>query len=144
VAYADGSYERGIAADENVIAYLGLMLRYAVVIAGDGPGADVRFAADGGIAEVSQVQSFGAFMQHRILYFDKISNAGPGTNICAGTQTREWPDFGFKAHATGIDNGVRADDGIVIHPGIAENAAGLNLAARADACFAEKLDARLD
>jgi hypothetical protein len=144
VAHADRSYERGIAADENVIADLGLMLRYAVVIAGDGAGADVRLAADGSIAEVGQVQSLRALMKHRVLYFDEISDAGPCANICAGTQTREWPYFGFKANAAGVENGVRSDDGIVIHPGIAENAAGLNLAARADACFAEKLDARLD
>jgi hypothetical protein len=144
VAYTDGSYERSIAADEYAVADFRLMLRHAVVIASDSAGADIRFAADGSIAEVAQVQSFRAFMQHRILYFHKIPNAGPGTNICAGTQTREWPYFGFKAHAAGIENGMGADDGIVIHPGIAENAAGLNLAARADACFAEKLDARLD
>src|SRR5277367_2912445 len=102
MAYADGSYERGIAADENVIADLGVMLRYAVVIAGDSTGADVRLAADGGIAEVGQVQSLRSLMQHRILYFDKVPNASPRADICPGTQTREWPYLSFRAYSAGI------------------------------------------
>jgi hypothetical protein len=144
VAYANGSYEGSIASDENVIADLGLMLRYAVVIAGDGPGADVRIAPDRRVADVTQVRHLRAFMNNRLLNLYEPSYMCALANIRTGPQMRERPDLSFGPYAAGIENGMRADDGIVIHPCIAENAAGLNLAARADACFAEKLDARLD
>src|ERR1700683_2128611 len=85
-----------------------------------------------------------AFMNNGLLNLYESSNMCACANIRAGPQMRKRPDLSFGPYVAGIEDGMGADDGIVIHPGIAENAAGLNLAARADACFAEQLDARLD
>ena len=59
----DGRHQGGIAADENPFADDRTILVDAIVVAGDGAGADVGLLADFAIAEVGEVVGFGALAE---------------------------------------------------------------------------------
>jgi len=144
IADADRGDEDGIAADEDAVADLGVIFGDAVVVTSDGAGADVRVAADGGVAEIGEVHGFRAFVQDGVFHFDEIAEVGSGADIGAGAKAGEGADARMGAEAAGVENGVGEDGGVVIEAGIVEDAAGFDFAAGADARLAEKLDARLD
>ncbi len=54
-ADGDGGDEGGVGADEGAVADGGEVLVDAVVVAGDGAGADVYVGSDDGVAEVVEV-----------------------------------------------------------------------------------------
>ena len=47
--------QRGIGADKGPLADRGLVLQEAVIVAGDGPGADVAISADMSVADVGKM-----------------------------------------------------------------------------------------
>ena len=52
--------QRRIRADEDAGADLGAVLGEAVIVAGDGAGADIGFGADAGIADIGEMVGLGA------------------------------------------------------------------------------------
>jgi len=112
----------------------------AVIVAGNGAGADVGFRADFGVADVGEMRNLGPFADGALFDFDEIADAGAfeevGFRAEAGEGTDD--DFGFDA-AFGED-AVGLDENIVAENGVVKDAAGTDGAARADFGFAEELD----
>jgi len=61
----------------------------AVVVAGDGAGADVDLLADGGIAEIGEVVGLGAAPEFRLLHLDEIADVHVLVEPRLGPQPRE-------------------------------------------------------
>ena len=66
----------------------GLVLVHAVVVAGDGAGANVHTLANHGIAEIGKMVGLGALSQLRLLGLDEIADVRPLADIAPGTQVR--------------------------------------------------------
>src|SRR5690606_28253925 len=67
-------HQRGVRADEGVVADHRGRLVGTVVVAGDGAGADVDAAADFGVADVAEVVGLAALAQGRVLGLDEIAD----------------------------------------------------------------------
>src|SRR5262245_40114514 len=74
LAHGDRGHERGVAADEGPALDLRLVLVDAVVVAGDGAGADVDARPDRGVAEVAQVLGLRARAELRLLELDEVAD----------------------------------------------------------------------
>src|SRR3546814_12514737 len=60
--------------DEGAGADRRAVLQEAVVVAGDGAGADVGGGADGGVAQIAQVVGLGALAQLGVLDLDEVAD----------------------------------------------------------------------
>ena len=144
VADLHGSHQGRIAAHEDATANGRGIFVHAVVIAGDGAGADIGFAADARVAQIGEVHGLGALSEHALFDFDKIANAGALEQARGVAQMCERSDLRFSRKITRRDHGVRFDEGAIFHDDIAEDAAGADGTARADARFTEQLHAWFD
>ena len=81
-----------VRADEGAGADVGPVLGEAVVIAGDGSGADVRFGADPRIADIGQMVDLGALLDRRLLDLNEIANFGVDRDVRARPEPRVRPD----------------------------------------------------
>src|ERR1700722_15526420 len=84
--------QRRVRTDEGILADRRAMLVAAVVIAGDGAGADIGVGADKGVADIAQMIGLGAGFQHRLLDLDKVADARTVAEPGAWPQPRERPD----------------------------------------------------
>src|SRR5579864_3148778 len=123
VANLDGGHQRRIAAYEDTVADLGLMLLAAVVIAGDGAGADVDVLADDGIAKIGQVIGFCARTHPGLLQLDEIPDVRAWCDVVVHPQPRVRPDLSAGAHAGRTHNSERPHLNAVTQFGIADNRA---------------------
>ncbi len=93
----------------------GAVLGGAVVVAGDGAGADVAAGADAGIAEIGQVVGLGAGAEVGRLQLDEVADMGgladhgAGTQPGVGADQRALADDGTLQVAEGPDLGAGAD-----------------------------------
>ena len=69
-----------------------LVLGCAVVVAGDGAGADVDIRADRGIAEIGQVVGLGARAERRLLELDEVADVRLLADVGVRPQVRERAD----------------------------------------------------
>ena len=100
----EGGDEFGVGADEYVITDDGFVLLNAVVVTGNGAGADVDPCSDLAVADVAEMVGLGALAQGRLFYFDKITDMH--ILIEAGTGA----DAGERADpVSGADLGVVDD-----------------------------------
>src|SRR5262249_13734775 len=130
--------ERGIAADEGVIADFGDVFLDAVVIAGDRPGADVHALPDIGVPQVSQVHGFRAASQPCLLQLDEIADVRARFNVGAHAEARvraqlrivlnvraenarEWPHQDAAAELAVLHNRASSDDAVFGYPGRPED-----------------------
>src|SRR3546814_19531162 len=81
--------------DEGAGADRRAVLQEAVVVAGDGAGADVGGGADGGVAQIAQVVGLGALAQLGVLDLDEVDDMGAAAELGPRTQPRE----GAEHHA---------------------------------------------
>ena len=102
VAESERSDERGVGADEDVIADGGGVFVYAIVVAGDGAGADVRARADDGVAEVGEVVGLGTAAHANLLGLDEVADVSLRSDVTAGAQVR-----------VSAEESTVADDGLV-------------------------------
>ena len=95
-AFADRHrrHQLRVGANEHIVLDHGLVLVGAVIVAGDGSSANVDPAADGRVADITQVTGFTAGTEVRIFGFHKISDAR------AGSQLRTWPQAGEGSNIT--------------------------------------------
>src|SRR5687767_14438094 len=91
LAHAHGSDELRVAADERPVLDDRLVLLLAVVVAGDGPRADVDVIADGGVAEIRQVIHLRSGAERRLLQFDEVADLG------ALAHCRRRPEMGERS-----------------------------------------------
>ncbi len=73
--------QRRIGADEGARADLGAVLVEAVVVAGDGAGADVGFGAHVGVADIGEVVDLGALGDHGVLDLDEVADRCTSASI---------------------------------------------------------------
>src|SRR5690606_6704634 len=66
--------QRAVGADEGAVADGGGGLVHAVVVAGDGAGADVDLRADARVAQVGEVVGLAARAERRVLGLDEIAD----------------------------------------------------------------------
>src|SRR6185437_8332837 len=93
-------HQGGVRADEGAVIDAGDELVHAVVVAGDGAGADVDAAADLGIAQVAEMVGLAAFADAGFLDLDEVAHVHAGGEFGAGAQTRERAN---RARAVGDD-----------------------------------------
>ena len=68
------------------------MLVSAIIIAGNNTGTNIAARTDLTVANVRQVISLGAVSKMRVLYFNKVANSCPVTEMSTGSQTCERTD----------------------------------------------------
>ena len=97
-------------ADERARADLGAPLVHAVVVAGDGAGADVHLLADRRVAEVGEVVGLGAALQLRLLHLDEVADVHvlaqqrhPAATAQTDRRLQRAPDTRTLDHAVGVD-----------------------------------------
>ena len=74
-----------------------LVLGEAVVVAGDGAGAEIGVGADMGVADIGEMVDLDAGLQRRGLGLDEIADPGAFAERGAGPQARVGTDGGFLA-----------------------------------------------
>ena len=137
-------HESGIAADEDAILDHRLVLVNAVVVAGDGAGADVHFLADYGITKIGEVIGFGAAAKLRLLQLDEVADVGSGGDFIAGTKMREGTETNFLVNAGVLENAVGLDNGASADLAVDDDGAGLDATVGADTRATEDLYERID
>src|SRR6185295_15888576 len=101
--------------DERAVFDYGLRLVDAVIVAGDGAGADVDALAHQRVAQVGEVIGLAAVTELGLLEFDEISYVRVAAELRTRAQARVRPDDAARAHrglledAVGVDDGSRAD-----------------------------------
>src|SRR3990170_6549748 len=70
----DRRHQRSVGADKGARPNLGPVLVEAVIVAGDGAGADVSAGADACVADISEVVNLGALADLRLLDLDEIAD----------------------------------------------------------------------
>ena len=76
LADLDRRHQRRVRADKGAGADLGAMLVEAVIVAGDGAGADISARADAGVADISEMVNLGALADLGLLDLDEIADMG--------------------------------------------------------------------
>src|SRR5680860_601780 len=89
------------------------MLGEAIVIAGDGAGADVSLRAHAGIANIGEVVNLGAFVNLRILDLDEIADMRVLGKRGTGPEPGERPNAGAGSNARLLDVTKGSDGGAV-------------------------------
>src|SRR6185312_14433777 len=95
--------QRRIGADERAGANLGAMLVEAVIVAGDGTGADVSASANAGVADISEMVNLGAFADLGLLDLHEVADMSVGGEARAGSEPRERADRGPRADPRAFD-----------------------------------------
>src|SRR3954454_24513392 len=80
IPHRDRRDERRVDADEGPLPDRGAVLAEAVVIAGNGAGADIRPGPNRRIADIGEVVRLGASPHRGILHFDEIADMGAFAN----------------------------------------------------------------
>src|SRR5699024_4017304 len=80
------SHQRRVGADESALTDHREVLVGAVVVTGDGAGADVGLRADLGIADVAQMRGLRASGQPGLLDLDEIAHLYAGGQLRTGPQ----------------------------------------------------------
>ena len=81
VANRDRGDKCRVRADEGAGADVGPVLGEAVVVAGDGSGADVGVRPDPRVADVGQMIDLRALLDRRLLDLDKVADSGVGGDV---------------------------------------------------------------
>src|SRR5262249_16693752 len=81
----------------------------AVIVAGDGAGADVGPGADLGIAEIAQVIGLGAGVEPGILGLDEVADPGALADATAVAQPGERADHSAALDGSTLDVAVAQD-----------------------------------
>src|SRR5947209_13087914 len=144
IADAHRRDQRRVGPDEDAVADGRRMLRYAVVIAGNGAGADVGVASNARIAEIGQMVRLGPFAHHRLFQFDEVADVRARADMIVAAQSRKGPHHRAGVNAARSDHAIGFDGYAVGKLRVGEQAAGADGAARAEPRLAEELDARLD
>ncbi len=92
LADLDRRHQRGVGADKGACPDLGPMLVEAVIVAGDGAGADVSARADARVADISEMVNLGALADLGLLDLDEVADMGVRGERSAGPEPRERTD----------------------------------------------------
>src|SRR6185436_18686866 len=126
-AHRDGCDQLGVGTDEDIVLDYRAVLVGAVVVAGDGAGADVDVAPDRGIPDVGQVVRFGARADVGFLHFHEIADVHFLRQPRARPQPRVGPDAAVGADFRRVDMGERFDAGARADLGVLHHAVSADL-----------------
>src|SRR5271166_6521149 len=87
-AHPHRSDQRAVAADKDAVSDHGFMFVYAVIVAGDGSGADVHACADFCVAQVGKMIRLRSFAQLDLLSLDEVAHVRALADLAAGPQVR--------------------------------------------------------
>src|SRR5687767_12021554 len=107
----------------------GAVLVGAVVVAGDGAGADVDVASHRGIADVGEVVGLGAGADVGLLHLDEVADVDFLLEARARAQPRVGADAAILADAGRVDVAERLDARAGADLGVADHAVGADLGA---------------
>ena len=138
------SYEGGVGAYEDAIADGGEVLVDAVVVAGDGSGADVDSVADDGVTEVVQVVRLGALAEGQLLGLDEVSDVRVLADSALGAEVGVGAEDGSVGDGGSVEDAAVADGDVVAELRVLNDGVGADSALGADLCGAEELDVGLD
>ena len=134
----DRRHDRRVAAGAHAVADVRRVLVVAVVVGGDVAGGDVAVPADDGVADVAEVRHLAALADAAVLDLDEGAGLGALGEHGVGADVGERPDAAAGADDALVE--VRADDArAVADEGVAQEAAGADLAGRADGGAAEQV-----
>ena len=143
-AEAKGSDQGAVAADKDAFGYFGAVLFFSVVVAGDGAGADIAGAADGGVAQISQMVGFGLVAEVGVFEFNKVADVGTRSGVGVQAEAGERTDECAGTDGGLISYDVGQDGCVVVDLAIGDDRAGADAAAFADAGFAAELNVCFD
>src|SRR5476649_2349523 len=121
-AHRHGRDQLGDAADEAVVFDHGARFVDAVVVAGDGAGADVDARTNGGVADVGQVVGLAVRGDLAVLDFDEIADVYVLGQLGARAQARVRSDDGGGPDHRAFDVAKRLDAGAGGDAGIDDDA----------------------
>src|SRR5262249_39670028 len=133
VRHRDRRDELGVAADLHACADAREVLLEAVVVAGDGPGADVRIRADLAIAEIGEVVGLRTGAEHRLLGLDEVSDVHALAEPRAGPQAGERADDGAGADLGLLQPAAEQQVDVVGERGVYQPRGAVQAAARSNA-----------
>ena len=144
VADGDRRHELCVAADLHPAADDRAMLRKAVVVAGNRPGADVGRVADLAVAEVREVVRLRAASDARFLRLDEVADVDLGRELGAGPEVREGTDHRIVADAALGHDRPEPHVHAVAELGVAQQDRSVEPARAADAGATEQLHVRAE
>ena len=104
-AMADGRHQYGVRAHEYTGADGGTVLGEAVIVAGDGAGADVAAGAYFRVAKIGQVVGLGTGTQPRRLQLHEVADMGGRLHHRAGSQPGKRSDDGASPDLAALRDG---------------------------------------
>ena len=113
---------------------------HSIVIAGDGPRADVDSRANLRVSQVSQVIRLRSFAQLDLLGLDKVAHVRALANLTAGTQVRVGAKNRVSFHKGSLKNAAVANEYSIPDRRIANHRIRPNPATRADSRLAQDLN----
>ena len=144
VADLNRRYQLRAGADEGAFADFGFGFFPAVVVAGDGAGADVRARADFRVAKVGQMPGFDFGADARVFHFNEVSDFRPGGEDGSGAQTGEGSDFASVPQLRLAQMGKGMHDDIFSEDGIFNDAVLSDAAVFAEDDFADEKNIGVD
>src|SRR5690606_2324084 len=142
-ADGDRRHQRRVGADKGAIADESPEFVDAIVVAGDGAGADIDSTANTGIADVAEVIDLAAWADLGLPGLDKIAHPGVRPQCGARPQTGKRPDVDTPAEGhRAFDHGIGLDYRAIADHCVADMAVGadMHIAAKADAAFEDAVD----
>src|SRR5690606_36552970 len=101
--HTHGRNQLRVRANEGVIFDYSQRLVDAIIVAGNGTGADIHTRPDLGITNIGQVVGFRALPQHRFLDFNEVANVGLAAYLRTRAQARIGAYTGVVAHLRFLD-----------------------------------------
>src|SRR6266436_1729107 len=144
VAHRHGRHQLRVAADLHARADRGAMLLEAVVVAGDGPGADVGVRADLAVAEVGEVIRLGPGTEHRLLGLDEVADVDALGESCPRAEACEWTDARIRADLGAVGDAAEEQVHALAERGVDQVGRAVEPAALADTGAATELHVRPD
>ena len=135
VADGDGRDQRGIAAHKDALADARDVLVHAVVVAGDGAGADIGSFADLRVAEVGEMVGLCALAEPRLFGLDKVAHVRVFADFASGAQVGKGADLRAIGDGGILEDAALADENAVAQGAVLDHREGADAAAAADRAF---------
>ena len=120
----DRRHQCRVGTDEGAVADHRSVLVRAIVVAGNGAGAEVHPGPDIGVADVGEVIDLGAQSDDGLLDFDEVADMGTTDQVGPGPQPRVGSDAAVRADLGILQHAVFQDLDAVSDPDVAQHRVG--------------------
>src|SRR6185312_14993055 len=139
----DRSDELRITADERPVFDRGLVLVHAVVVAGDGAGADVDLRADLRVAEIGEMHRLGTRTERGLFQLHEVADTRAVADDGAAAKMRKGTDLRVRRERRLRDDAVIVHGDAIADRRVDDSDAAVDLASRADRRGAFDRDTRM-